>query len=84
MKDVVVVSACRTAIGSFGGTLKDLNGPTLASVVMKEAIRRSGIDAGVINDVRFGCCVEHHDNLNVARVGGAARGHTGDGTGGNG
>lgn len=69
MKDVVVVSACRTAIGSFGGTLKDLNGPTLASVVMKEAVKRAGIDAGAVNDVRFGCCVEHHDNLNVTRVG---------------
>ena len=33
MKDVVIVSACRTAIGGFGGTLKDLNGATLASVV---------------------------------------------------
>ena len=69
MKDVVIVSASRTAIGAFGGTLKSLNGATLASIVMKEAIQRAGIDPAIIDDVRFGCCVEHHDTLNVTRVG---------------
>lgn len=69
MKDVVVISACRTAIGTFGGTLKNSDGPTLASIVMKDAVKRAGIDAGLINDIRFGCCAEHHDNLNVARIG---------------
>ncbi len=67
-KDVVIVSACRTAIGRFGGTLKDSNGPAIASVAMKEAVRRAGIDPVIIDDVRFGCCCEHHDNLNIARV----------------
>ncbi len=69
MKGVVIVSACRTAIGGFGGTLKDLNGATLASVVMKEAVDRAGIDPAIIDDVRFGCCVESSDTLNVTRVG---------------
>lgn len=69
MNDVVIVSACRTAIGSFGGSLKEVNGATIASVTMKEAVKRAGIDAGLINDVRYGCCLEHHDMLNVARVG---------------
>ncbi|BBO68052.1 acetyl-CoA acetyltransferase [Desulfosarcina alkanivorans] len=69
MRDVVIISTCRTAIGAFGGTLKSLNGPFLASVAMQEAIRRAGIDPSIIDDVRFGCCLEHHDNLNVARVG---------------
>ncbi len=69
MKEVVIVSACRTAIGGFGGTLKDLNGAALASVVMKEAVKRAGIDAGIIDDVRFGCCMESSDTLNVTRVG---------------
>lgn len=68
MKDVVIVSACRTAIGSFGGTLKDLNGAYLASVTMKEAIKRAGIEPTMIDDIRYGCCVEHHDTLNVTRV----------------
>ena len=39
MKQVVIVSACRTAIGTFGGSLKDLNGAVLAGAVMKEASR---------------------------------------------
>ena len=69
MKDVVIVSACRTAIGGFGGTLKDLNSATLASVVMKEAVDRAGIDPAIIDDVRFGCCIESSDTLNVTRVG---------------
>ncbi|WP_320042200.1 acetyl-CoA C-acyltransferase [uncultured Desulfobacter sp.] len=68
MKDVVIVSACRTAIGAFGGTLKDLNGAYLASITMKEAVKRAGIDPAIIDDVRYGTCVEHHDTLNTARV----------------
>jgi len=69
MKDVIIASACRTAIGTFGGTLKDLNGATLASIVMKEAINRAGVNAAEIDDIRFGCCMEHHDTLNITRVG---------------
>jgi acetyl-CoA C-acetyltransferase len=45
-----------------------MNGPQLASVTMKEAVARAGIDPEIIDDVRYGCCLEHHDNLNVARV----------------
>jgi acetyl-CoA C-acetyltransferase len=68
MKDVVIVSACRTAVGTFGGSLRDLNAATLGSIVMKEAIKRAGIDAALIDDVRFGCCMEPADTLNVTRV----------------
>jgi acetyl-CoA C-acetyltransferase len=68
MKEVVIVSACRTAIGTYGGTLKDLNGATIASVTMKEAIKRAGIDPSLIDDVRYGTCLEHHDTLNTTRV----------------
>jgi acetyl-CoA C-acetyltransferase len=68
MKEVVIVSACRTAIGAFGGTLKEMNGATIASVTMKEAIKRAGIDPAIIDDVRYGTCVEHHDTLNTTRV----------------
>jgi acetyl-CoA C-acetyltransferase len=69
MKEVVIVSACRTAIGAFGGTLRDSNAAAIAAVTMKEAIERAGIDAGLIDDVRYGCCLEPADTLNVARVG---------------
>ncbi|MBW2044951.1 MAG: acetyl-CoA C-acyltransferase [Deltaproteobacteria bacterium] len=68
MKDVVIVSACRTAIGTFGGTLRDMNAATIGAVAMKEAIKRAGIEPGMIDDVRFGCCMEPADALNVARV----------------
>lgn len=68
MKDVVVISGCRTPIGVFGGTLKDMNAAVIGSAVMKEAIKRAGIEPGMIDDVRFGCCMEPADALNVARV----------------
>ena len=68
MKDVVIVSACRTAIGTFGGTLRDMNAAVIASVTMKEAIKRAGIDPAIIDDIRYGCCMEPADTLNVARV----------------
>ncbi len=68
MKDVVIVSACRTAIGAFGGTLKDMNSAKIAAVTMKEAVKRAGIDPAIIDDVRFGTCIEHHDTLNTTRV----------------
>jgi len=69
MKDVVIVSACRTAIGSFGGSLKDSHAAKLAAVAMKEAVKRAAVDPGMLTDVRFGCCLEPGDALNVARVG---------------
>jgi acetyl-CoA C-acetyltransferase len=68
MKEVVIVSACRTAIGAFGGSLRDLHLYQIGSVAMKEAIKRAGISPDLINDVRFGCCLEPYNALNVARV----------------
>ncbi|KPA19421.1 Acetyl-CoA acetyltransferase, partial [Candidatus Magnetomorum sp. HK-1] len=69
MRNVVIVSACRTAIGAFGGTLRDINGAQIASVTLKETVKRAGIDPNLIDDIRYGCCLEHHDTLNIARVG---------------
>jgi len=68
MKEVVIVSACRTAVGAFGGTLRDMNAAVIGSIAMKEAIKRAGIEPGMIDDVRFGNCIEPSDALNVARV----------------
>ncbi len=68
MKEVVIVSACRTAIGKFGGTLKDMKTAALASIAMKEAVKRAGIDPALIGEVRYGCCREPSDTLNVGRV----------------
>ena len=77
MEDVVIVSACRTALGAFGGSLKDSHAAHLSAAVMKAAIDRAGIDPAVLDDVRFGCCMEPADTLNVARVGGVAGRHPG-------
>ncbi|MFO8084021.1 MAG: thiolase family protein [Desulfobacterales bacterium] len=68
MREVVIVSACRTAIGAFGGALKDSNAPSIAASSMKEAIRKAGIDPGMIDDVRYGCCIEPMDAFNISRV----------------
>lgn len=67
-KDVVIVSACRTAIGGFGGSLRDTNLASLGAVVMKEAVKRAGIDPAIIDDVRFGNCREPVDTLNTTRI----------------
>ena len=68
MKDVVIASACRTAIGAFGGTLQNTIASEIARVTMQEAINRAGIDPATIDDVRYGCCLEPVDTLNVART----------------
>ncbi|MCX5834570.1 MAG: acetyl-CoA C-acyltransferase [Deltaproteobacteria bacterium] len=68
MKEVVIVSACRTAIGTFGGALKDSHAYIIGSAAMKEAIKRAGISPALINDVRFGSCLEPYNALNIARV----------------
>ncbi len=46
MHDVVILSAVRTAIGKFGGTLKDVPAQELGGLVVGEAIKRAGIDPG--------------------------------------
>jgi acetyl-CoA C-acetyltransferase len=69
MSDVVIVSACRTAIGEFGGTLRDMHASSISSVPMKAAIERAGISADELDDVRFGCCLNPSDAMNVTRIG---------------
>ena len=69
MRDVVIVSACRTPIGTFGGSLMPLRAPELAAVVMKEALKRANdLDPAVPEDVRFGNCMEDCDSINTARI----------------
>ena len=68
-RDVVVLSAARSAIGSFGGGLADIEPPELAATVMKEAIARSGVDAKQINYVTVGNCIPTDSRFAyVARV----------------
>jgi len=69
MTEVVIISGCRTAIGEFGGTLRDIHAANIASVPMKAAVERAGIPADMIEDVRFGCCLNPTDAMNVTRIG---------------
>ena len=63
----VILSACRTAIGSFGGALKDFTAADLGAVVIKEAIARSGADPKDVGDVLMGCVLQAGQGMNVAR-----------------
>ena len=56
MKDVVIVSACRTAIGKFMGSLKDVTARDLAITAGNEAVRRAGIPAEIIDEIVMGEC----------------------------
>jgi acetyl-CoA C-acetyltransferase len=54
MNDVVIAGACRTPIGSFMGSLSSLAAPRLGAVVIREALRRAGVDAGLVQEVIMG------------------------------
>ena len=67
--DVVMVSAVRTAIGKFGGALKEVRASRLAAYVMQEAIRRTNdLDTNLIDDVILGDCIQCFDEANTART----------------
>ena len=55
--EAVIVSACRTAIGRFMGSLSTIPAPRLGAVAIREAIRRAGIDPAVVNETLMGCVV---------------------------
>jgi acetyl-CoA C-acetyltransferase len=67
MDNAVILSACRTPIGSFGGALKDLSASDLGAIVIREAIARAGIDPADIGDVIMGCVLQAGAGMNVAR-----------------
>jgi len=67
MDHAVILSACRTPIGSFGGAFKDLSASDLGAVVIREAIARAGINAADIGDVIMGCVLQAGAEMNVAR-----------------
>lgn len=68
MREVVIVEAVRTPIGRRNGKLKDIHPVVLGSLVLKEIIKRSGIEAAQVEDVVFGCVTQAGEqSLNVAR-----------------
>src|SRR5678809_713477 len=58
MKEVYIVSAVRTAIGSFGGTLKDVPATKLGAMAIKAAIEKGGIQPGQVEEVLMGCVLQ--------------------------
>ena len=67
MKKIVIASACRTAIGKFGGTLKDTPAVDLGSIVIKEALNRAGVKPEQVDHVYMGCVIQAGLGQNVAR-----------------
>ncbi len=58
MKEVVIVSAVRTPIGSFGGSLKSLSATQLGAIAIKGAIAKAGIKPEQVQDVLMGCVIQ--------------------------
>lgn len=67
MKEVVIASAVRTAVGSFGGSLKDVSAVDLGAIVIKEAIKRAGIKPEAVDEVLMGNVIQAGLGQNVAR-----------------
>ena len=67
MKEVYVVNCCRTAVGSFGGSLKDTPAPELGAVVVKEALNRAGVKPEQVDELMFGCILTAALGQNPAR-----------------
>ncbi|MDD5723753.1 MAG: acetyl-CoA C-acyltransferase [Syntrophales bacterium] len=69
VRDAVIVSAVRTPIGDFGGAFKDMLAGDLSAVVMKEAIRRAGIESKTIDEIVWGNCIMDLAEPNSGRLG---------------
>jgi acetyl-CoA C-acetyltransferase len=67
VEQAVIVSACRTPIGSFGGALKDLSAADLGGIVVRAAINRAAVDSAQVGDVILGCVLQAGAGMNVAR-----------------
>ena len=67
MRDVYLVNCCRTAVGSFGGSLKDVPAPELGAIVVKEVLNRAGVKPEQVDELMFGCILTAAQGQNVAR-----------------
>lgn len=67
MKEVVIVSAARTAVGSFGGSLSKLSAAEIGATAAKEAIKRAGIDPAIIDEAIIGNVISAGLGQNVGR-----------------
>ena len=67
MKELYVVNCCRTAIGSFGGSLKNTPAADMGAVVVKEALKRANVAPENVDELMFGCILTAAQGQNVAR-----------------
>ena len=67
MKDLYVVNCCRTAVGSFGGSLKNTPASDLGAIGVKEALKRAGVAPENVDELMFGCILTAGLGQNVAR-----------------
>ena len=67
MRDVYVISSCRTAVGKFGGSLKDIPAAQLGAIVMAEALKRGNVKGEWLDEVMFGNVLSAAQGQNVAR-----------------
>lgn len=67
MKEVVIVSAVRTPIGTYGGSFKDVSAVELGTIAVKEALRRVNIDGNLVDELIFGNILQAGQGQNVAR-----------------
>jgi acetyl-CoA C-acetyltransferase len=74
MSDAVLLSACRTPIGSFGGALKDLTAPDLGAIVIREALVRGNVAPEDVGEVILGCVLQAGQGMNVGRQAALAAG----------
>ena len=65
--DAVILSGCRTPIGAFGGALKDVTAVELATIAVREAVRRAGIRPDQVDEVILGCILQAGLGMNPAR-----------------
>lgn len=68
LNDIVVISACRTAMGRFGGSLKDIASYDLGAVVVREALKRATLEGCQVDDVILGSCRQAGNGPNPART----------------
>ncbi len=67
MKEIYVVSCCRTAVGAFGGSLKDVPAAELGAAVVKDALTRAKLQPEQVDELMFGCILTAAQGQNVAR-----------------
>lgn len=67
MSKAVIVGACRTPVGSFGGGLKDVSAREMGALVIAEAIKRAGIKPEMVEEVIFGCVLQGGLGQNISR-----------------